>query len=139
MDTKTLTVLATVNAGIEKVWNAWTTPADIIQWNNASPDWHTPKAENDLRTNGTFLFRMEAKNGSFGFDFNGVYTLVIPLERIEYALPDSRKVVVTFVVNENNTIVTKTFDPEEINQVEMQKQGWQSILDNFKNYVERTK
>lgn len=132
-----ITVEATINAPIEKVWKCWTSPEDIMQWCNASDDWHAPKAENDLRTGGTFLTRMEAKDGSFGFDFEGKYTNVISLKTIEYILEDGRTVKISFHNKGNETHVIETFDPENMNPAEMQKAGWQAILNNFKAYTER--
>ena len=134
-----ITIKATVNAPLEKVWNAWSNPDDIIKWNSASDDWHTPKAENDLRTGGKFLSRMEAKDGSWGFDFGGVYDNVEKHKVIEYTMGDGRKVKVTFTGNGNTTEVVETFDPESENSIEMQRNGWQSILDNFKKYTESLK
>jgi uncharacterized protein YndB with AHSA1/START domain len=134
---KTITVQAIINAPIEKVWEFWTTPEHIMKWNNASDDWHTPRAENDLRTGGTFLSRMEAKDGSAGFDFGGVYDEVKNNELIAYTMGDGRKVTVTFTKNNDvETEVIETFDAESTNSIEMQRGGWQSILDNFKKYVE---
>lgn len=132
----TITVKAIVNAPLEKVWIFWTTPEHIIHWNNASDDWHTPKAINDLRPNGKFNYRMEAKDGSFGFDFEGTYTAVKNNELIEYSLDDARKVQIRFESADNTTIVTETFDPENENSLELQQTGWQAILDNFKKYTE---
>ncbi len=134
-----ITIKATVNAPVEKVWNAWSNPEDIMKWNSASDDWHTPKAENDLRTGGKFISRMEAKDGSWGFDFGGVYDNVEKFKVIEYTMGDGRKVKVTFTGNGNTTEVVETFDPESMNSIEMQRSGWQSILDNFKKYTESLK
>lgn len=131
-----ITVEATVNAPVEKVWNYWNTPEHITQWNNASDDWHTPRSENDLRVGGKFNARMEAKDGSFGFDFGGVYDDVREHKHIAYTLGDERKVTVTFAANGNQTKVTETFEAESQNPVEMQRGGWQAILDNFKTYTE---
>lgn len=131
-----VTVEAVIKASIEKVWKLWSTPEDIKKWNSASDDWHTPKAENDLRTGGTFSSRMEAKDGSFGFDFGGVYDEVIEHKLIAYTMGDGRTVKVTFTSNGNETTVTEVFDAENQNPVEMQKAGWQAILDNFKKYAE---
>jgi uncharacterized protein YndB with AHSA1/START domain len=133
---KVITVQATVNAPIEKVWDCWTSPTHTIHWNNASDDWHTPRAENDLRAGGKFLSRMEAKDGSVGFDFEGIYDAVKPHELIAYSLADGRKVQVTFANSGTQTIVTEKFDAEDENSIELQKGGWQSILDNFKKYTE---
>src|SRR5688572_25359027 len=131
-----ITVQNTVNAPIEKVWETWTKPEHIMKWNAASEDWHTPKAENDPRTGGKFSSRMEAKDGSFGFDFEGVYDEVIPQKLISYSMPDGRKVKITFESNGNETKVTETFDAENTHSAEMQRDGWQAILDNFKKYTE---
>jgi uncharacterized protein YndB with AHSA1/START domain len=139
METKnktTLTVEATVNAPVEKVWQFWTSPEHLMQWNNASDDWHTPKAENDLRVGGKFLSRMEAKDGSFGFDFEGVYDEVKTNSIIAYTMGDGRKVRSTFTGNGNQTEVVSEFEAESENPLEMQKVGWQAILDNFKKYTE---
>jgi len=131
-----ITVEATVAAPIDKVWESWTAPQHIQKWNNASEDWHTPKATNDLRTGGNFLTRMEAKDGSFGFDFEGTYTEVIKHEFIAYELGDGRKVSITFENYGASTKVVETFDPENENPIDMQKDGWQAILNNFKTYTE---
>lgn len=131
-----ITVEATVNAPLEKVWKLWTTPEHIMKWNNASEDWHTPKAENDLRVGGKFLSRMEAKDGSFGFDFWGIYDEVKTNELIANTLGDGRKMKVVFTPQGNTTIVTETFEAEGENPVELQQQGWQAILNNFKTYAE---
>jgi uncharacterized protein YndB with AHSA1/START domain len=133
-----ITVEATVNAPVEKVWNFWTSPEHIIKWNSPSEDWHTPKAENDLRVGGSFTSRMEAKDGSFGFDFGGVYDEVKTNELITYTLGDGRKVEIQFTANGDNTTVTESFDTESENPVEMQRAGWQAILENFKKYTETT-
>lgn len=131
-----VTVEATIKAPVEKVWKLWSTPEDIKKWNSASDDWHTPKAENDLRTGGSFTSRMEAKDGSFGFDFGGVYNEVVTHQLIAYTMGDGRTVKVTFTPNGNETRVTEIFDAENQNPVEMQQAGWQAILNNFKKYVE---
>src|SRR5579871_4425121 len=131
-----ITIGNTVNAPVEKVWKFWTEPEHIKQWNSASPDWHTPSAENDLRVGGKFLSRMEAKDGSFGFDFGGIYDEVNTHELIEYTMGDGRKVMISFLVVGDKTRVVETFEAETTNSLEMQKGGWQSILDNFKKYVE---
>ncbi|WP_276133669.1 SRPBCC family protein [Polluticoccus soli] len=134
--TTSVTVETTVKAPVEKVWQYWTAPEHIMQWNSASPDWHTPSATNDLRTGGSFTSRMEAKDGSFGFDFGGTYDEVIDNKRIAYTMGDGRKVVVDFTDNGNETIVSETFDAETQNPVDMQRAGWQAILDNFKKHTE---
>jgi uncharacterized protein YndB with AHSA1/START domain len=131
-----ITVESSVKAPVEKVWNFWTTPAHIMQWNNASPDWHTPVAENDLRTGGKFLSRMEAKEGSFGFDFEGVYDVVEIHEQIAYTLGDGRKVEIHFTADGNQTRLVEIFEAETANPIEMQRDGWQAILDNFVKYTE---
>ena len=131
-----VTVETTINAPVEKVWKIWTTPSDIQKWNSASVDWHTPYAENDLRAGGSFMSRMEAKDGSFGFDFGGVYDEVVPNEKIAYTMSDGRRVEVTFVEMGETTKVIETFDAETENPVEMQKNGWQAIMDSFKKYTE---
>jgi uncharacterized protein YndB with AHSA1/START domain len=131
-----ITVESTVNAPVEKVWEFWTEPKHITQWNNASDDWHTPRAENDLRVGGKFTARMEAKDGSFGFDFGGVYDEVKEHRYIEYTLGDERKVKVDFMPEGSSTKVSESFEAESTHSEEMQKGGWQAILDNFKKYTE---
>ncbi len=131
-----ITVESTVNAPVEKVWEYWTKPEHITKWNNASDDWHTPRAENDLRVGGSFVCRMEAKDGSFGFDFGGAYDAVTDNEYIEYTLGDGRKVKITFSGMGASTKVVESFEAEDTNSVEIQKGGWQAILDNFKKYTE---
>lgn len=125
-----------VNAPIEKVWNYWTEPRHITKWYNASDDWHAPYATNDLRVNGSFSTTMAAKDGSMSFDFEGVYSKLEPLKLIEYIIVDGRKVVITFTQDGETTKIEESFEPENIHSEEMQKNGWQSILDNFKKYVE---
>ncbi|MFC4101463.1 SRPBCC family protein [Paenibacillus xanthanilyticus] len=132
----TLTVEAIVNKPVEHVWKVWTEPAHIKQWNNASEDWHTPHAENDLRVGGTFSSRMEAKDGSFGFDFGGTYDVVDLHETIAYSLGDGRQVKISFVAEGETTKVVESFEAEGTNPVDMQQAGWQAILDNFKKYAE---
>ncbi len=131
-----ITVETTVKAPIEKVWKLWITPEHITRWNNASDDWHTPKAENDLREGGKFVYRMEAKDGSFGFDFGGEYDEVKINELIAYTLGDGRKVKIAFTGNGTETKVAETFEAESTNSIEIQQGGWQAILDNFKKYAE---
>jgi len=131
-----ITVESTVNAPVEKVWNYWSTPEHITKWCTASDDWHTPFAQNDLRTGGKFSSRMEAKDGSFGFDFGGVYDLVKTNELIEYTMGDGRKVEIHFITDGNKTKIVETFDAETTNPIETQQGGWQAILDNFKKYTE---
>ncbi len=126
----------TIYAPVEKVWQLWTEPKHITQWNNASDDWRTPHAENDLQPGGKFLSRMEAKDGSFGFDFTGVYDAVEKNKYIEYTLADGRKVTINFTGDDRETRVVETFEAKSVNSIEMQKNGWQAILDNFKKYAE---
>jgi uncharacterized protein YndB with AHSA1/START domain len=131
-----ITIDAIVNAPIEKVWKFWTLPEHITKWNNASPDWHTPHAENDLRVGGKFTSRMEAKDGSFGFDFWGIYDKVIPNELIAYTMGDGRTAEILFETVKDGIRITTTFEAENENPVEMQKGGWQAIMNNFKTYTE---
>lgn len=132
-----ITVAATVNAPIEKVWKTWSNPADIVVWNTPDPSWHSPSSENDLRTGGKFKTRMEAKDGSFGFDFEGIYDKVELHKEITYTMSDGRVATTIFSEENGKTNVTTTFDAETINPVEMQQGGWQAILNNFVNYVEQ--
>ena len=134
--TTVITVKAIVHAPIEKVWLLWTGTEHIVKWNSASPDWHTPKAEHDLKPGGKFNFRMEAKDGSFGFDFEGVYDVVKPNETIEYTIGDGRKVKTSFIGKSKETDIVQDFGAETVNSLEQQKNGWQSILDSFKKYAE---
>ena len=131
-----ITVENTILASVTKVWEYWTKPEHIVKWNKASDDWHTPWAENDLHAGGRFVSRMEAKDGSFGFDFGGVYDAVTENEYIENTLDDGRKVKIIFTAQGSNTRVVESFEPENINSLELQKGGWQAILDNFKKYTE---
>jgi uncharacterized protein YndB with AHSA1/START domain len=127
----------TILAPVQKVWEYFNTPEHITKWNFAHESWHCPSSENDLRTGGRFKTRMEAKDGSFGFDLEGIYDEVIPNEKIKYHLEDGRQVEVYFeAVDENTTKVTEVFDPEKQNSAEMQRDGWYSILNNFHKYVE---
>ncbi|MEK3793426.1 SRPBCC family protein [Paenibacillus sp. FSL R7-0204] len=131
-----VTVQAVVQAPVEKVWQYWTEPDYITKWNQASEDWHAPRAENNLHVGGTFLTRMEAKDGSMGFDFGGVYDVVNKHEMISYTLGDGRRVEITFVDQGNETKIIQTFDAENANPVELQQAGWQAIMDNFRAYTE---
>ena len=133
---KTITIQAAINAPVEKVWKLYTAPEHITQWNNASDDWHTPRAENDLKPGGKFRYRMEAKEGSFGFDFWGTYQKIKTNELIAYTLGDGRKVMVTFAEKKHETDIEIKFEAESTHTIEMQRSGWQAILDNFKKYVE---
>lgn len=131
-----LTVKVTIHAPVEKVWKFWTEPKHIVHWNAASDDWHTPKAENDLRVGGKFSSRMEAKDGSMGFDFSGVYSKIEPHRQIDYTMDDGRTAQVYFVAEGASTTVTETFEAEQENTLELQQLGWQSIMNNFKKYAE---
>lgn len=132
-------VTAQVAAAPEKVWRLWTSPEHITKWNNASDDWHSPSSENDLREGGQFTTRMEAKDGSMGFDFGGTYDKVITNEQISYTLGDGRKVTVIFSERNNGTFIEETFEAENQNPEDFQKAGWQAILNNFKKYAESSK
>lgn len=131
-----ITVEVLVAAPVATVWKIWTTPEEIVKWNNASDDWHTPYAENDLKPGGKFFSRMEAKDGSFGFDFYGIYDKIIPERLIEYTLGDERKVQITFNEAGKNTRVVEVFEAESENTIELQQFGWQAILNNFKKVAE---
>lgn len=134
-----ITVETIVPAQLGEVWDAWNTPSDIMQWNAASDDWHTTRSEVDLREGGSFLSRMEAKDGSMGFDFGGTYTRVVPHELIEYRLGDGREVTIQFAELDEGVLVRETFDAESQHPAEIQRQGWQAILDNFRRHVESKK
>ena len=131
-----ITIEASIHATPEQVWQCWTLPEHITKWNQASDDWHTPYAENDLRVGGRFSSRMESKDGKFGFDFGGVYDVVEPPSRLDYTLGDGRVVHITMEPVDGGTHVIETFEAESENSIERQRQGWQAILDNFKRYVE---
>ena len=133
---KKITVSVTVNAGISQVWRAFTTPDSIVNWNFASDDWCCPRAVNNLKKDGVFNYRMESKDKKIGFDFTGTYTEVLVENRIAYALGDTREVSVEFKDLGGKTEVIETFDAEKQNSLELQKQGWQAILDNFKKHAE---
>jgi uncharacterized protein YndB with AHSA1/START domain len=130
-----ITVETLVRAPIERVWSAYTSPEDIKQWNAASDDWHTTAATVDLREGGAFSSRMEAKDGSFGFDFAGIYTKIVPHERIEYTFGD-RTAVVEFVAGAQGITVRVSFDSEETHSIDQQRDGWQAILNNFAKHVQ---
>jgi uncharacterized protein YndB with AHSA1/START domain len=134
--TTTITISTFVNLPIEIVWKVWIRPVHIKKWNNASPDWYTPFAKNDLKVGGKFMYRMEARDGSFGFDFEGKYLEVVTEKLIIYQLEDGRKVWVKFEKEGDGVQITETFEPEQENSIELQRQGWQAILDNFKRYSE---
>ena len=133
---KSIQISASVNASLERVWKCWTSPAHIVNWNSPSDDWHTPKAENELQKGGRFVYRMEAKDGSVGFDFGGTYEEVSEQEKLVYVLDDDRRATVMFEEKEGGVLVLESFEPEDQNSEEMQQQGWQAILNNFKKYVE---
>jgi uncharacterized protein YndB with AHSA1/START domain len=132
-----VSVRAQIHAPLETLWQYWTTPESIVKWNQASDDWHTTKAENDLRVGGSFNNRMEAKDGSNGFDFTGIYQKVILKKQIDYTIADGRKVTIVFSSKENKTEVIENFEVETSHTVDLQRSGWQAILDNFKHYVEK--
>lgn len=134
-----ITVEVQVNVSVEKVWQCWTEPEHITRWCFASDDWCAPRSENDVRVGGVFTTRMEAKDGSAGFDFGGTYTVVEEGKRLEYVMTgvDARRVSIEFTEQEGGCLVVEKFDPENENSVELQKNGWQSILNNFKKYAEQ--
>src|SRR5690554_2385818 len=136
MERTKIQVETKVNVPVEKVWACFTEPRHIVMWNHASDDWHTTSAENDSRAGGRFNFRMEAKDGSFGFNFSGVNTKVEPYRILEYTLDDTRKVKVTFDSVNEVTHVVQVFETESTHSIEMQRSGWQAILNNFKKYAE---
>jgi uncharacterized protein YndB with AHSA1/START domain len=139
METKgktSITVETTVNAPVDKVWTIWNEPKHITQWCSPSPDWHTPKSTNDLRVGGKLVSTMAARDGSMSFEFQGTYTKIEKNKVIEYDIADGRKVKIVFTSEGNKTKVAETFDVEDQNPVEMQRGGWQAILDNFKKYTE---
>lgn len=133
-----ITVEAVANVPVAKVWKAWNTPEDIMQWNAADPSWHSPSSENDLTVGGKFKHRMEAKDGSFGFDFEGIYDVVDLHKQITYTMGDGRQATTLFTEEDGKTNIATTFDAETVNDPEFQKQGWQAILNNFVKYVEST-
>ena len=135
-NTTTISVEATVNAPVDKIWQYWTGSEHITKWNSASPDWHTPKAENVVKVGGRFNIRMEAKDGSMGFDFAGTYDTVDPHKHIAYTIDDGRKVNTTFEPEGEGIKIVTTFEAETKNSIEMQRGGWQAILDSFRNYTE---
>ncbi|MFN7833478.1 MAG: SRPBCC family protein [Bacteroidota bacterium] len=136
MDTTKITIQAVVAADRQKVWNCYTQPEHITKWNFATDTWHCPAASNDMRVGGKYLARMEAKDGSFAFDFEAVYNEIVDGEKFTYTMPDNREIQVSFEQTDDKTRVTVTFDPENVNPVDLQRDGWQSILDNFKRYAE---
>ena len=131
-----ISIESTVKAPLNRVWDAWNNPADIKQWNSAQDDWHTTKSTVDLREGGKFMSRMEAKDGSVGFDFEGTYTKVVPRKTIAYRMDDGREATVEFIERPDGVVVKETFDAETENPPDMQRQGWQAILDRFARHVE---
>lgn len=138
-DKPLITIEANIKAPAEWVWKHFTEPEHVMHWNNASDDWHTPAAKNDLRPGGRFCYTMAARDGSVQFDFEGTYMEVRPHELIEYILDDERKVQVRFTADQNQTHIVETFEAETMNPIEMQRDGWQAILNNFKAYVEKNR
>ncbi|RNI31415.1 SRPBCC family protein [Rufibacter latericius] len=136
MEQTKITVEATISADTKKVWDFWTRPEHITGWNFATEDWQCPRAENDLREGGRYFARMEAKDGSFGFDFEATYDEVLPQKRITYTMDDGRQSTTEFEDLGGSTKVTTTFDAEKQHDSEMQRAGWQAILNNFKSYAE---
>ena len=132
-----ITIGTTVNADINKIWKYWNDPEHVVKWNAASVDWHTPHAENDLSVGSGFRYTMAARDGSFSFDFVGNYTMIVPNETIVYEIADGRKVRIDFSSESDKVTIVETFEAETQNPIEMQRDGWQSILDNFKTYVEQ--
>ncbi len=130
-------VEAVADVPVQNVWESWNNPADIMQWNSADPSWHTPRSENDLRVGGKFIRRMEARDGSFGFDFEGIYDTVEPNKEISYTMPDGRQVTTLFSERDGKTHIVTTFDAETQNAPEFQKAGWQAILNNFVKHTEQ--
>jgi uncharacterized protein YndB with AHSA1/START domain len=132
-----ITIQATVLANSEKVWDCYTSPNHITGWNFADDSWHCPAASNDLRPGGKYSARMEAKDGSFGFEFEAIYNEIVPLKKIVYTMTDGRQATVLFEAGDNQTEVTVIFDPETQNPIDLQRDGWQAILNNFKKYAEK--
>lgn len=131
-----ITIEIYIEAPIEKIWQAWTDPSHITQWAFASDDWCCPHAENNLFAGGSFATRMESKDTHEGFDFSGVYTAVEEYKHIAYTIEGGRKVTIDFIPKDSGFLVVESFDPEDENPIDMQKYGWQCILDNFKKHVE---
>lgn len=132
-----ISISTTINAPVDQVWMCWTQPQHIVGWNFATEEWICPSAVNDLQPGGNFSWRMEAKDGSMGFDYEGQYVAIAPMKRIEKVLGDGRSVTVQFVVESaSSTVVTEVFEVEDKNSAELQRQGWQAILENFRAYVE---
>lgn len=136
-ENKTITLETTVLTTLEKAWETWIQPQHVTQWNHASDDWHCPSAQTDLRVGGKFSSRMEAKDGSFGFDFWGIYDEIVPLTRLRITMGDDRKMEVHFTQTPNGVKVIERFETEDLNSAEQQREGWQAILDNYKRYTEK--
>ena len=136
MNRKKVEVKTRVHAPLDQVWTCWVTPEHVMGWNFASDDWHTPKATNNLRTDGRFVYTMAAKDGSFSFDFSGTFVEITELQKIITRLDDDRMVVVEFEKIDHEVLVRETFEIEDENSEELQRLGWQAILDNFKKYTE---
>ena len=136
-DVQSIMVRTATNKSLENVWDYFTNPKHIVNWNNASDDWHCPKAENNLKVGSGFNFTMASKDGKMSFDFKGIYSEIVPLKKIVYNIEDGRKVTIKFAVMDATVIVTESFEPENVNSVALQRQGWQNILDNFKKYIEQ--
>lgn len=136
MNPKVIHIKATINRGIADVWNYYTDPMHIVEWNFATADWHCPKATNELSVGGKYFARMETKDGSFGFDLIGIYNEIVPHKKLSYALEDQRKVVTLFKSSDDKTQIMTAFEAETTHPIAMQQAGWQSILNNFKKYVE---
>ncbi len=130
-----ITVSVTVNTSADRAWELFTDPSSITQWNFASEDWHCPSAQNELRAGGSFSYRMDARDGSFGFDFAGTFVEFVPPTRLRYSLGEEREVVVLFTEQGAATVVSQTFTPEPTHSLEQQQSGWQAILDNYKAHV----
>lgn len=131
-----ITVQTKVQAPLDKIWSFWTVPKHITKWNSASEDWHTPYADNDLKVGGKFKYTMASQDGTMSFDFIGTYSVIQDKRTIAYTIEDGREVIVVFEEQEDGVIIRESFDPELMNPEELQQQGWQTILDNFKKYVE---
>ncbi|NNE26125.1 MAG: polyketide cyclase [Saprospiraceae bacterium] len=136
MAEQSIIVKTTINAPLSKVWEAWTKADHITHWNFAADTWHCPKAKNDLNEGGRFSWRMEAKDGSVGFDYAGTYHSIDLLKKISLSLDDGRKVLIEFIENNDKVTVVEAFEIEDVYSVDQQKAGWQAILNNFKSYVE---
>ena len=136
MSFQKVNIQATVSADVKTAWDSYTNPEHIVNWNFASDDWHCPSASNDLRVGGKFVSRMEAKDGSFGFDFEGLYTEVVEFSKISYSMSDGRTVTVNFKGDSVSTNIDVVFDAEGENSIDMQREGWQAILNNYKKYTE---